>query len=122
MSDTARAAGGSSRLGDRRCAPSTAGTAALGRAECEQLLAELAPGWELADDSRSLRRAFRFADFYRTMSFLNCIAHIANVEDHHPDLTVGYGQIGLTYSTHSIKGLSENDFICAAKIDRIPLT
>jgi 4a-hydroxytetrahydrobiopterin dehydratase len=55
------------------------------------------------------------------MSFVNALAHIANLEDHHPDLEVGYGYCRVTYSTHAIKGLSENDFICAAKIDRLPL-
>jgi 4a-hydroxytetrahydrobiopterin dehydratase len=55
------------------------------------------------------------------MSFVNALAHIANVEDHHPDLEVGYGYCRITYSTHAIGGLSQNDFICAAKIDRIPV-
>ena len=56
------------------------------------------------------------------MSFVNALAHVANIEDHHPDLEVGYGYCRVVYSTHAIKGLSANDFICAAKIDRIPLT
>jgi 4a-hydroxytetrahydrobiopterin dehydratase len=69
----------------------------------------------------TLRRAFAFRDFYRTMSFVNALAHIANIEDHHPDLEVGYNYCRVQFTTHSIKGLSENDFICAAKIDQIPL-
>ena len=73
------------------------------------------------EDGSCLRREFRFADFYRTMSFVNALAHIANIEDHHPDLDIGYNYCRVRYSTHAIKGLSENDFICAAKIDRIPL-
>jgi 4a-hydroxytetrahydrobiopterin dehydratase len=56
------------------------------------------------------------------MSFVNALAHIANLEDHHPDLEVGYNYCRATFSTHAIRGLSGNDFICAAKIDRIPLS
>ena len=67
-----------------------------------------------------LTREFRFRDFYRTMSFVNALAHVANIEDHHPDLEVGYNYCRVRYSTHAIGGLSENDFICAAKIDQLP--
>ena len=55
------------------------------------------------------------------MSFVNALAHVANIEDHHPDLEVGYNYCRVQFTTHAIKGLSENDFIVAAKIDRIPL-
>jgi 4a-hydroxytetrahydrobiopterin dehydratase len=65
-------------------------------------------------------REFRFRDFYRTMSFVNAIAHIANIENHHPDLEVGYGVCRVRYTTHAIGGLSENDFICAALVDAVP--
>jgi 4a-hydroxytetrahydrobiopterin dehydratase len=54
------------------------------------------------------------------MSFVNAVAHLANIEDHHPDLSVGYSYCHVRFSTHAIGGLSDNDFICAAKIDRIP--
>ena len=70
---------------------------------------------------RSIRREFAFRDFFRTMSFVNALAHIANLEDHHPDLEVGYNYCRVRFTTHAIRGLSENDFICAAKIDLIPL-
>jgi len=80
---------------------------------------EIDGDWKLAPDSKSLKRSLKFKDFYRTMSFVNALAHVANVEDHHPDLEIGYGYCRITYSTHAIGGLSQNDFICAAKIDRI---
>jgi len=80
---------------------------------------EIDGDWKLAPDSKSLKRSLRFKDFYRTMSFVNALAHVANVEDHHPDLEIGYGYCRITYCTHAIGGLSQNDFICAAKIDRI---
>jgi 4a-hydroxytetrahydrobiopterin dehydratase len=108
-------------LAGKRCRPCEGGVPALARAEAEAQRAQLDAGWELAADAKSLVRQFRFVDFYRTMSFVNAIAHIANIEDHHPDLEVGYNHCRVRYSTHSIGGLSENDFICAAKIDRIEL-
>jgi len=91
----------------------------LTRPTAEALLKDLAAGWTLAPDARSIRREFAFKDFYRTMSFVNAIAHVANIEDHHPDLEVGYNYCRVLYTTHAVKGLSENDFICAAKIDRL---
>ena len=106
-------------LADRRCEPCEGGVAPLTRAAADELLLRLDPAWTLDDDAASLRREFTFRDFYRTMSFVNALAHIANVEDHHPDLEVGYGYCRIRYSTHAIGGLSQNDFICAAKIDRL---
>lgn len=108
-------------LAERKCVPCEGGVQPLERAEAEKLRAKLASGWTLSSDAESIQRQFKFGDFHRTMSFVNAVAHIANVEDHHPDLAVSYGQCDVTFTTHAIKGLSENDFICAAKIDRIPL-
>jgi 4a-hydroxytetrahydrobiopterin dehydratase len=104
-------------LSEKRCKPCEGGIAPLSRAEAEKLLPR---GWALSDDAKSIRREFKFKDFYRTMSFVNAVAHVANIEDHHPDLEVGYGVCRIVFTTHAIKGLSENDLICAAKIDRIP--
>ena len=92
---------------------------ALTTAEAGKLLAKLHGDWKLAPDSKSLRRSLKFKDFYRTMSFVNALAHIANSEDHHPDLQVGYDHCHVTFATHSIGGLSVNDFICAAKLDQL---
>jgi len=108
-------------LSDRKCVPCEGGVAALTKAEAEKLRTKLAADWQLADDAKSIRREFKFKDFYRAMSFTNAIAHVANIEDHHPDIEVGWGYCRVVYSTHAIQGLSENDFICAAKIDRIPV-
>jgi len=106
-------------LVDRKCVPCEGGVPALTAAEARKYLAKLDAAWRLSDDARQIRREFRFKDFFRTMSFVNALAHIANVEDHHPDLEVGYNQCNVRFTTHAIQGLSENDFICAAKIDRI---
>jgi 4a-hydroxytetrahydrobiopterin dehydratase len=103
----------------KRCKPCEGGVPALSRAEAEAQRAQLASEWQMSADAKSLTREFRFVDFYRTMSFVNALAHIANIEDHHPDLEVGYGYCRVRYTTHSIGGLSDNDFICAAKIELI---
>ena len=110
-----------SDLADRKCKACEGGVAPLTRAEAENLLKEVAGDWVLNMEAGALSRDFKFRDFYRTMSFVNALAHVANIEDHHPDLEVGYNYCRVQFTTHAIKGLSENDFICAAKIDRIPL-
>jgi 4a-hydroxytetrahydrobiopterin dehydratase len=110
-----------SDLAERKCKACEGGVAPLTRAQAEQLLKELANGWVLTADAGAIRRAFAFKDFYRTMSFVNALAHIANIEDHHPDLEVGYNYCRVQLTTHAIKGLSENDFICAAKFDRLAI-
>jgi 4a-hydroxytetrahydrobiopterin dehydratase len=107
-------------LSTRKCKPCEGGVAPLTRPEAHKLLAQLS-GWTLSEDGKSIRRRFTFRDFYRTMSFVNALAHIANIEDHHPDLEVGYNYCRVTYTTHAIGGLSDNDFVCAAKVDLIPL-
>jgi 4a-hydroxytetrahydrobiopterin dehydratase len=107
-------------LAQKKCQPCEGGVAPLTRAAAQELQAKLQDGWTLTADTRSIRRELAFKDFYRTMSFVNAVAHVANIEDHHPDLEVGYNYCRIRFTTHAIKGLSENDFICAAKIDQIP--
>lgn len=107
-------------LAQKKCKPCEGGVAPLTRDAAQELLAKLQDGWKLTADGGSIRRELAFKDFYRTMSFVNAVAHVANIEDHHPDLEVGYNYCRITFTTHAIKGLSENDFICAAKIDSVP--
>lgn len=83
------------------------------------LLADIHPDWSLADDAKSIRRSFSFKDYYHTLAFVNAVAYVAHAEDHHPDLEVSYNRCAVRYSTHSVGGLSENDFICAARIDAL---
>ena len=108
-------------LAERRCVPCEGGVAPLTRIAAEEVLQRLDEGWQLSVDGSNIQREFRFIDFYRTMSFVNALAHIANIEDHHPDLELGGGYCRVRYTTHAIRGLSENDFICAAKLDAIAL-
>jgi 4a-hydroxytetrahydrobiopterin dehydratase len=108
-----------SELTQKRCKPCEGGVEPLTRAEAEALRKQLDPAWQLSNDAKRIRREWKFRNFYHTMSFVNAVAHIANTEDHHPDLEVGYGYCRVTFYTHAIGGLSENDFICAAKIDAL---
>lgn len=75
------------------------------------------PGWK--NEAGKIQRSFSFKNFYETIGFVNAIAFIANREDHHPDLEVGYNRCVVKFSTHSANGISENDFICAAKINQL---
>ncbi|WP_338758562.1 4a-hydroxytetrahydrobiopterin dehydratase [Massilia sp. METH4] len=88
----------------------------LAATEAARLLA-LLDGWAI--DAGRLTRAFGFKDYYQTMAFVNAIAYIAHCEDHHPELVVGYRNCVVRFETHSVKGLSLNDFICAAKADAL---
>ncbi len=106
-------------LRDLSCAPCPPGMPALGPDVVATLLGQLEQGWRISDDGRALRKAFRFANFHETMGFANAVAWIANAEDHHPDLEIGYDYCRMTFTTHSIGGLSRNDFICAAKVDAL---
>ena len=106
-------------LVNKKCVPCHGGVSALSGEEAGKKLALLEPDWKLVEDGRALKREFKFADFFRTMSFVNAVAHIANVEDHHPDIECGWGYCRIRYQTHAIGGLHENDFICAANVDPI---
>ncbi len=101
-------------LRDRRCVPCGGGVPALTDPDVRRLLAEI-PAWAVEDGK--LRRRFAFADFPRAIAFVNAIAAIAEAEDHHPDFCVHYRQVDVTIWTHAVAGLTENDFILAAKID-----
>lgn len=87
--------------------------------KAEELLKELNSEWMLIDGGRILARTFRFSDFMGPMNLANKVAEIAEAEGHHPDLTIGWGSLGVELMTHAVGGLTENDFIVAAKIDQI---
>lgn len=106
-------------LRERHCRPCAKGTPPLDRARAGQLLGDLQPGWTLAGDGHAIERTFAFANYHETIAFVNALAWIAHGEDHHPELEVGYNRCRVHFSTHSIGGLSDNDFICAARIDAL---
>ena len=103
-------------LAQKKCKPCEGGVSPLQPREIEQLLAQL-KGWQFKDGV--ITRTFEFTNYYQTMAFVNAAAWIAHREDHHPDMSVGYSKCKVDYSTHAIGGLSENDFICAAKLDAL---
>jgi 4a-hydroxytetrahydrobiopterin dehydratase len=105
-------------LADRHCKPCEGGVDPLPRNQAEILLGQV-PGWALAADGKTIGRRFEFKGFYRTMAFINALAWIAHAEDHHPDFAAGYNYCEVNYTTHAIGGLSENDFICAARINAL---
>lgn len=100
----------------RHCVPCEGDILPLSKAEARILLVEV-PGWDLQDTY--LTRPYHFADFAEAMVFVNMVAHIAEEEGHHPDIVITYNIVTMTLTTHAIEGLSENDFILAAKIDAL---
>ena len=105
-------------LADRTCVPCRGGTPPLTPEEYAPLLAQLREGWTV-EDSRKLVKSFRFKNFMQAVEFVNAITTVAEAEGHHPDLYVRWGETRVYLWTHKIDGLSESDFVMAAKIDRI---
>lgn len=103
-------------LAARRCGPCEGGTTPFADAEAREMLGSL-KGWII--ENNALVKLYPFANYYQTMAFVNALAWISHREEHHPDLTVAYNKCRVEYSTHAIGGLSENDFICAAKCDAL---
>lgn len=101
-------------LTNKQCKPCEGGVPPLTAEEANKLMQQL-EGWSLMADKIS--KIFEFKNYYQTMAFVNAVAWLSHREDHHPDMTVGYNKCQVEYMTHAINGLSENDFICAAKID-----
>ena len=109
----------SDELAARSCKPCEGGVDPLTRERAEQLLGQLHPDWSLSDDGLAISREFTFPAYSRTLGFANAAAWIAISEGHHPVLTVSYGSCNVSYTTHAVNGLTDNDFICAAKTDRL---
>ncbi|OGA52831.1 MAG: 4a-hydroxytetrahydrobiopterin dehydratase [Betaproteobacteria bacterium RIFCSPLOWO2_12_FULL_62_13] len=103
-------------LAHKKCKPCEGGVAPLDPQEIDRLLKRI-DGWECVNGV--IAKTYSFKNYYQTMAFVNAMAWISHREDHHPDITVGYNKCRVEYSTHAIGGLSENDFICAAKIDAL---
>ena len=104
----------------RRCKPCEGGIEPLTPDAVADLMPALHEDWALSEDGLSIARAFEFPAYSRTLGFANAVAWIAISEGHHPVLTVSYGSCTVSYTTHAVNGLTDNDFICAAKIDQLP--
>jgi 4a-hydroxytetrahydrobiopterin dehydratase len=103
-------------LATKSCKPLPPGTPALQEQKIQEYLSEL-PGWELKGGQ--IAKTYHFRNYYETLAFVNATAWISHRQDHHPDLEVGYNKCTIRYSTHSVGGLSENDFICAARVEQL---
>jgi len=104
-------------LARKKCKPCEGGVAPLSPEQVKPMLKGL-QGWSL-EASGMIAKTYKFANYYQTMAFVNAAAWISHREDHHPDMAVGYNECRVSYITHAIDGLSENDFICAAKLDAL---
>ena len=105
-------------LTEKKCQVCEVGGAALAESDISTLMKELGGGWAV-HDGKKIVKTFSFPDFKQTMVFVNKVADLAEAEGHHPDMIVSYGKTAIELSTHAVKGLSENDFILAAKIDAL---
>ena len=105
-----------SNLSDRHCKPCEGGTPPLSQVEADSLMQQL-EGWQR--HNLLINKTYHFQNYYQTMAFVNAVAWLSHREDHHPDLIVTYNSCKVEYTTHAVGGLSENDFICAAKVDAL---
>lgn len=112
-----------SLLTTQQCSPVSSESALLNDTEINHYLNEdLQQCWQLDRDTASISREFKFKDYYQTIAFVNAVAWIVHQQDHHPDMQVSYNRCHIHFTTHSINGLSINDFICAAKINQITVS
>ena len=106
-----------SELTEKHCSNNPALAPKLDDASAKSMLSALEADWQLDLEQQLLCRQFEFKNYYQTMAFANTVAWVAHQQDHHPDMTISYRHCRVVYTTHSVKGLSINDFICAARID-----
>jgi len=107
-----------SDLAQKTCTPCQGGTPPLGEDEARRHLKDT-PDWALLEEGKRIERTFRFKNFKQALDFVDRVGALAEEEGHHPDITFGWGYATVSLYTHKIKGLHENDFIMAAKIDRL---
>ena len=105
-------------LTDKKCVPCEGGVLPFTNEQAQEYLGQLQGEWEV-EDGKKIKRRFRFKDFKEALAFVNKVGEIAETEVHHPDITINYNKVTIELMTHSIGGLSENDFILAAKIEKM---
>lgn len=105
-------------LSNKNCVPCEGGVPKLTADQAKNYLPQL-KGWNTNQAYTEIFKEFNFKNYYHVMAFVNAVAYIAHQEKHHPDLEVSYNKVIIRYRTHAISGLSENDFICAAKVDEL---
>ncbi len=105
-------------LADKKCTPCRGGIPLLTHEEAERFQSQT-PSWELRDDGHRIERTFRFRNFQEALNFVRDVGNLVEIEGHHPDISFGWGYTTISLRTKKIKGLHENDFIMASKIDRM---
>lgn len=108
-----------SDLVTKHCVPCEGGIPALDLAAATRLRQQLHSRWKITHQGERIEAMFQFDDYWRTTAFVNAVAWIAHTEDHHPDISFGYNTCKVQLWTHAVNGLTENDFICAAKVDAL---
>ncbi len=107
-------------LSDKHCVPcGDKDFPPMTKPQAEDMMVHI-PEWKLNEDATEISREFKFKDFWTALTFVNRVGKLAEDEGHHPDIELSWGRVGIRLSTHEIKGLSENDFVLAAKIDMVP--
>jgi 4a-hydroxytetrahydrobiopterin dehydratase len=106
------------KLAQKRCIPCEGGVLAFGKSQITKYKSQLKKGWDVVENKK-IQKEFKFKNFVETMGFVNQVALIAQAENHHPDMQVSYSKVVVELWTHAVSGLSENDFILAAKIDQL---
>jgi len=107
------------QLLEKKCKPCEGGVPPLDSTAVTELMKALHEDWCLSDDGKTIRRRFDFDRFAQTIGFVNAVAWIAETEGHHPEMQVSFRYCVVEWRTHAVDGLTENDFICAAKVDRL---
>jgi 4a-hydroxytetrahydrobiopterin dehydratase len=107
-----------SSLAEKNCVPCKSGGAPLSGAALSALADELGNGWKIVENHH-LEKEFAFRDFKQALAFTNSVGEVAEAQGHHPDIFLAWGKVKLTLWTHKVKGLSESDFVLAAKADRL---
>jgi 4a-hydroxytetrahydrobiopterin dehydratase len=105
-------------LADKKCVPCRGGTPSLGSERIAELREQLDPSWKVVDEHR-LERDFELDDFRQALALTNEVGELAEDQGHHPEIRLGWGKVGLSVWTHKIDGLTESDFVFAAKVDRL---
>lgn len=106
-------------LSEGKCVPCEGGIPKLSKEEAQAFAKQIHADWVISDDNTAIKRMIKFKGFAKVVLFVNALSWLAEKENHHPDVSFGYGYCDVTFSTHAIDGLSENDFICAAKLDAL---
>lgn len=106
-------------LTKRHCVPCEGGVNPINRTDAMAMLEYHAKDWLLSSDDKSISKKFEFKNFSDALKFVNSVGELAEAEGHHPDIELGWGKVNIFLTTHAINGLSQNDFIMAAKINKI---